>query len=53
MGDRQADLMEAGLVDYHYLFTTETPKEIAKILSAVKWRKAIEGKIKRFPTKKV
>lgn len=53
MGDRQGALLEAGLSDYHYIFTTETPKEVEKVLSAVKWRKALEGKIKRFPTEKV
>ena len=53
MGDKVEQLKNAGLSTYHFIFTTESPKEVIEVLNYVADRKALPGKIKRFPSEKV
>ena len=53
MGDKVEQLKCAGLSTYHFIFTTESPKEVIEVLNYVADRKALPGKIKRFPSEKV
>lgn len=48
MSDRQNELSAAGIVDRHFLFTTETPAEVDRIIDNYRNAKAPEGKARRI-----
>ena len=48
MSDRQNELSAAGIVDRHFLFTTETPAEVDRIIDNYRNAKAPEGKVRRI-----
>ena len=48
MSDRQNELSAAGITDRHFLFTTETPRQVDRIVEDFRSGKAPEGKIRRI-----
>ena len=48
MSDRQKELTASGIVDRHFLFTTETPSEVDRIIEEHRKESAPEGKVRRI-----
>ena len=48
MGDKADELRNAGLLSHHLIFTTESAKEIAEILSAYKNKKPLPYAVRRM-----
>ena len=48
MSDRQKELAASGIVDRHFLFTTETPSEVDRIIEEHRKESAPEGKVRRI-----
>lgn len=48
MSDRQNELLAAGITDRHFLFTTEAPAEVDRIIEDYCKAKAPEGKVRRI-----
>ena len=48
MGDRQAELDRAGLSATHFVFTTESREEIARVISAYKKNAPPKGEVRRI-----
>jgi len=48
MLDREKDLKERGITMRHYIFTTESPEEVKKILSAIEQKAPAKGNVRRI-----
>ena len=48
MGDKADELSRAGLNSHHFIFTVESAKEIAEILSAYKNKKPLPYAVRRM-----
>ena len=48
MSDREAELMAAGVTDRHFLFTTESYREVDRVIEDYKHHRAPEGKVRRI-----
>ncbi|MBR3837818.1 MAG: U32 family peptidase [Clostridia bacterium] len=48
MLDREKDLKERGITLRHYIFTTESPQEVKKILSAIVEKAPAKGNVRRI-----
>ena len=48
MSDREAELQSAGVTDRHFLFTTESPRDVDRVIEDHKHHRAPEGKVRRI-----
>jgi hypothetical protein len=48
MSDRRRDLLGAGLTGGHYVFTTESPAEVDRILEAYQKGSPLGDKVRRI-----
>lgn len=48
MSDRQDELFRAGITDRHFLFYTESPYEVDRVIEAYKKGTALDGKVRRI-----
>lgn len=48
MGDRRAELSAAGVGQEHFLFTVETPEEVAAVVRAYRAGKPLSGQVRRI-----
>jgi putative protease len=48
MSDREAELLAARITDRHFLFTTESPRQVDRVIEDYKLHRAPEGKVRRI-----
>ena len=48
MSDREAELQAAGVTDRHFLFTTESPNQVDRVIEEHKCHRTPEGKVRRI-----
>ena len=48
MSDREAELISSGITDRHFLFTTESPREVDHVIEDYKLHRTPEGKVRRI-----
>ncbi len=48
MSDRQDELCRAGITDRHFLFYTESPNDVDRVIEAYHGRLPIDGKVRRI-----
>ena len=48
MSDREAELLAAGVTDRHFLFTTESPREVARVIEDYKYHRTPAEKVRRI-----
>ena len=48
MGDRRAELSAAGVGQEHFLFTVETPEEVAAVVRAYRAGNPLSGQVRRI-----
>ncbi len=48
MSDREGELLAAKVTDRHFLFTTESPRQVDRVIEDYKLHRAPEGKVRRI-----